>query len=151
MLCQIEACLNSRPLSQIIDNHQQVPLTPGHFLIGEPLILVPEFNYEQTKITSLKRWQLTQRIVQDFWRRWAQEYLTQFMNRYKWAYQTPEPKVGDIVLVKEDDLPPARWLYGIIEQKHPGLDGITRVVSLSCKGTVIKRPVSKLCILPITK
>ncbi|KAJ0182865.1 hypothetical protein K1T71_002234 [Dendrolimus kikuchii] len=118
--------------------------------IGEPLVLVPEFNFEQSNLTSLKRWQLTQRMLQDFWRRWSKEYLTQFMNRYKWAYQNPEPAIGDVVLVIEDDLPPARWLYGIITQKHPGLDGITRVVTLKCKGSQIKRPVSKLCILPVS-
>lgn len=152
VLSQIEACLNSRPISQLSDNIQdQTPLTPGHFLVGEPLVLVPELNYEQSTITSLKRWQLTQRMVQDFWRRWSKEYLTLFMNRYKWAYQTPEPAIGDIVLVKEDNLPPARWLYGIITQKHPGLDGITRVVSLRCKGSQIKRPVSKICVLPVGK
>ncbi|KAJ0171792.1 hypothetical protein K1T71_012555 [Dendrolimus kikuchii] len=151
VLSQIEACLNSRPISRFSENSQdQTALTPGHFLVGEPLVLVPEFNFEQSNLTSLKRWQLTQRMLQDFWRRWSKEYLTQFMNRYKWAYQNPEPAIGDVVLVIEDDLPPARWLYGIITQKHPGLDGITRVVTLKCKGSQIKRPVSKLCILPVS-
>ncbi|XP_026747596.1 uncharacterized protein LOC113508709 [Trichoplusia ni] len=150
VLSQIEACLNSRPMSLLSSNSEdQEPLTPGHFLVGEPLVLVPEFNYEQSNISTLKRWQHCQRMVQDFWRRWSNEYMTQFLNRYKWAYRTPEPAIGDIVLVKEDDLPPARWLYGVIEEKHPGLDGITRVVTLKCKGSHIKRPVSKLCVLPV--
>ncbi|XP_013185504.2 uncharacterized protein LOC106131061 [Amyelois transitella] len=152
LLSQIEACLNSRPLSSLSSSADDPePLTPGHFLIGEPLVLVPDANYETSNMTSLKRWQFMQRMVQDFWRRWSQEYLTQFLHRYKWSYQTPEPNIGDIVLVKEDDLPPARWLYGVITQKHPGLDNITRVVTLKCKGNIIKRPVSKLCILPIAK
>lgn len=72
-------------------------------------------------------------------------------SRYKWRDQLQEPKIGDMVLIKEDDLPPSRWLYGIITDKHPGLDNLTRVVSLRCKGnTIIKRPISKLCILPVT-
>ena len=150
LLCQIEACLNSRPITQISSNPEDpYPLTPGHFLVGEPLVLVPDFNYENTKINTLKRWHFTQRLVQDFWRRWSHEYLTQLQHRYKWSQITPEPKVGDIVLVKEDDLPPARWLYGIVTEKHTGVDKLTRVVSLSCKGHIIKRPVSKLIILPI--
>jgi hypothetical protein len=73
-----------------------------------------------------------------------------FSNRYRWSHYVPEPKIGDIVLVKEDDLPPSKWLYGIITEKHPGMDNITRVVSLKCKGVLIKRPVSKICVLPIT-
>lgn len=150
MLSQVEACLNSRPLSQISENKDDpTPLTPGHFLVGEPLILIPESNFLYCNISSLKRWQLTQRMVQDFWHRWSREYLTQFYHRYKWSHQTPEPSLGRVVLVKEDDLPPAKWLYGLIVKKHPGLDGVTRVVSLKCKGNIIKRPVSKLCCLPI--
>lgn len=152
VLTQIEACLNSRPLNIITDNSDDpVPLTPGHFLVGEPLVLVPERNYEMSNVSSLKRWQMTQRMVQDFWRRWSSEYLTHCVQRYKWSKQIPEPNIGDLVLVKEDNLPPARWLMGKIIIKHPGADGVTRVVSLKCNGSVIKRPISKLCILPVAK
>ncbi|XP_059056265.1 uncharacterized protein LOC131850114 [Achroia grisella] len=123
VLTQIEACLNSRPISQITNNIEDpMPLTPGHFLVMEPLLLPADANYEKSSITMLKRWQFTQRLVQDFWRRWSREYLTQFHHRYKWIHKTPEPSIGDIVLVMESDLPPAKWLYGIVVQKHPGLD-----------------------------
>ncbi|CAF4950681.1 unnamed protein product [Pieris macdunnoughi] len=152
LLYQIEACLNSRPLSQLSVNSQDpTPLTPGHFLVGEPLVLVPDSNYETSSVSSLKRWQLTQQLLQHFWRRWSNEYLTQFMQRYKWAHQKPEPNVGDIVLVREDNLPPAKWLLGIITDKHAGSDNITRVVSLKCKDVIVKRPITKLCVLPVTK
>lgn len=41
-LSQIEGCLNSRPISQISNNPDDPsPLPPGHFLIGEPLVLAP--------------------------------------------------------------------------------------------------------------
>ncbi|CAG4987431.1 unnamed protein product [Colias eurytheme] len=151
VLAQIEACLNSRPLSIMSTNPEDpCPLTPGHFLIGEPILLVPENNYESTNIGSLKRWHLSQRLVQDFWRRWSREYLCQFYQRHKWTRCTPEPNVGDVVLVMEDDLPPARWLHGVILDKHTGSDKVTRVVSLRCKGSIIKRPTSKLIVLPVT-
>lgn len=150
VLTQIEACLNSRPLSMIPGNPDDTPLTPSHFLIGEPLVTVSDRNYETQNINCLKRWQLTQRMVQEFWRRWSKEYLTHLLQRHKWARQRPEPNIGDVVLVKEDGLPPARWLLGRIVLKHPGGDNITRVVTLRCNGSEIKRPVSKLCVLPVT-
>jgi len=151
VLAQIEACLNSRPISAISTNPEDpCPLTPGHFLVGESLLLVPAVNFETSNISTLKRWQLTQRMVQEFWRKWSREYLVQFHQRNKWAHQTAEPSVGDVVLVMEDGLPPARWLYGLILEKHTGSGKVTRVVSLRCKDSVIKRPVSKLIVLPVT-
>lgn len=48
LLSQVEACLNSRPISVISnDLEEPMPLIPGHFLIGEPLVSVPSINYEQ--------------------------------------------------------------------------------------------------------
>lgn len=149
VLTQIEACLNSRPLYQVSSNSDEaIPLTPSHFLIGEAIVTAPDFNFERHSEGSLRRWQFTQRLVQHFWRRWSQEYLTTLLQRHKWTRITPEPSCGDVVLVKEDDLPPSKWLLGIIEQKHPGPDNVTRVVTIRCKNTKIKRPVSKLCVLP---
>lgn len=46
LLSQVEACLNSRPMSVINDMLEPESLTPGHFLVGEPLVTVPEFNYD---------------------------------------------------------------------------------------------------------
>ncbi|XP_045509320.1 uncharacterized protein LOC123704888 [Colias croceus] len=146
-LAQIEACLNSRPISQLTSDPQDpCPLTPGHFLVGEPLVLVPDDNYEKANVTNLKRWHLTQRMTQTFWRRWTEEYLTQLQQRYKWRCRIPEPNVGDLVLIKEDGLPPARWLYGVIVEKHPGHDGVTRVCSLKCKEGIPGSPVGTLTV-----
>ncbi|KAL0818485.1 hypothetical protein ABMA28_008940 [Loxostege sticticalis] len=150
VLIQIEACLNSRPLTQLRTDPESLEvLTPGHLLVGEPLVTLPDNNFETSNISSLRRWQLTQKLMQQFWRRWSQEYLNQFLHRYRWSHQTPEPQLGDIVLIKENDLPPCKWLLGRVIAKHPGTDNITRVVTLRTKTTLIKRPVSKLCILPI--
>lgn len=152
LLSQIEACLNSRPISIMsTEVGDPSPLTPGHFLIGEALVTIPEINYETSTVSTLKRWHLTQRMLQNFWRRWSNEYLSQHLQRYKWRQRLPEPQIGDVVLVKENDLPPAKWLLGRIEQKHPGTDNLTRVVTLKCKNSLIKRPVSKLCILPVSR
>lgn len=151
VLVQIEACLNSRPLARLDTESEAIgALTPGHFLVGEPLITAPDHNFESANTTSLRRWQLTQKMLQNFWKRWSQEYLTKFLHRYKWAYQTPEPEIGDIVLVKEDNVPPCRWLLGRVVAKHTGKDNVTRVVSLRTKNNhTIKRLTSKLCILPL--
>lgn len=150
VLAQIEACLNTRPMSRLDSESDSIDvLTPGHFLVGEPIVTAPDHKFESSNVTSLRRWQLTQKMYQDFWRRWSQEYLTKFLHRYKWSYQNPEPGIGDVVIVKEDDLPPSRWLLGRVVDKHPGMDGVTRVVTLRTKCSTIKRATSKLIVLPV--
>ncbi|KAL0860933.1 hypothetical protein ABMA27_009465 [Loxostege sticticalis] len=68
VLAQVEACLNSRPLSVITCNDDEniTVLTPGHFLVGEPLVVPPDRNFENSNLSSLRRWQYTQRMLQDF-------------------------------------------------------------------------------------
>ena len=77
VLCQIEACLNSRPLYTALDSNDDdgiAPLTPGHFLTGRPLEALPD-QVSTAPISTLKRWQLCQALIQHFWKRWSTEYL----------------------------------------------------------------------------
>lgn len=152
VLSQIEACLNSRPLS-VITSQSEIGniLTPGHFLIGEPLITAPDHDVGSLNVSSLRRWQYTQRMLQSFWQQWSNEYLNKFLLRYKWNKNNPQPKLDDVVVVKEDGLPPSRWLFGRVIATYPGADNIVRVVDLKTKGGVIKRPTQKLCILPVAE
>lgn len=149
VLCQIEAVLNSRPISSLSDDPNDTsPLTPSHFLVGEPLIVIPEPNNISDTISPLQRWKLTQRMTKCFWNRWSKEYLNTLQQKHKWHTKVDAPKVGDLVVIKETDLPPAKWLLGRITQLHPGPDDQVRVVSLKCRGSTLKRPVSKLILLP---
>ncbi|KAL4113825.1 hypothetical protein QTP88_017393 [Uroleucon formosanum] len=76
-LCvRIKGILNSRPLTPVsMDPHDFTALKPGHFLIGQPLLAVPEENITEVPMNRLTRWQLLQQLHQSFWKRWAQEYL----------------------------------------------------------------------------
>ncbi|XP_050671207.1 uncharacterized protein LOC126969704 [Leptidea sinapis] len=149
LLSQVEACVNSRPLTLMNSTLDEPPLTPGHFLIREPLIGVPEPSLLDVKLSPLNRWHIIQRMVQSLWSRWRNEYLTTLQHRYKWNTNQTDLPIGTVVLVKDDMLPPGKWLLGRIIQKHPGTDGITRVVTLKYKDSVFKRPIAKLCPLPL--
>ncbi|XP_063391167.1 uncharacterized protein LOC134676697 [Cydia fagiglandana] len=151
VLSETEACLNSRPLCPIdnSDPENAEILTPGHFLIGEAPIVVPAADYKECKIHTLSRWQLTQKLLADFWRRWQDEYLSRLQQRPKWLKKEKEFKIGDIVLIKTDNLPPGKWSLGRIIDKHPAEDGFTRVYSVKSGSAVVKRSISKLCALPV--
>lgn len=150
MLTQVEACLNSRPLTPLSDDPNDLqPLTPAHFLIGESLQSFPEPDYTTTPTNRLNLLQLTQRRLQDFWKRWKREYLCQLQGRTKrWKSAVPID-IGTLVVIHEDNLPPLQWKLGRIMKIHPGEDGTVRVVTLKTAKGLLTRPVEKICILPI--
>ncbi|XP_054259832.1 uncharacterized protein LOC128984526 [Macrosteles quadrilineatus] len=123
LLTQIEAILNSRPLCSLSsDPNEFEPLTPGHFLIGQPLVALPQADFTSTPMNRLSRWQLIQQTLQHFWNRWNLEYLHQLQQRQKWFVQNPNLKIGELVLIKDSNLPPASWLTARIIETHPGED-----------------------------
>ncbi|XP_076230264.1 uncharacterized protein LOC143176045 [Nomia melanderi] len=76
VLTQVEACLNSRPLSPLSDDPADLsPLTPGHFLTGDSLTAFPEPDLKHIQENRLSRYQHLQSMLQHFWQRWQAEYL----------------------------------------------------------------------------
>lgn len=150
LLCQIEACLNSRPLTPIgSDPNDLEPLTPAHFLIGGPMIFHPEPALRESEVSNLKRWKLVQCLLQTFWKRWHLEYLPQFQVRGKWTAGSRPIAIDDIVVVKEDSITPSNWKLARVVKVHPGKDGVIRVATIrTVTGSEMKRPTVKLCILP---
>lgn len=152
VLCQVEACLNSRPLCAISDDPDDLlALTPGHFLIGEPLNMLPDPDLTKSPENRLNRWQLLQRMTQNIWDRWHKEYISSLQNLPKWQNASANVQINDLVLVSDERLPPAKWLLGRVTQIHPGQDNKVRVVTVKHSGGEIKRNTRKLCVLPIEK
>lgn len=150
-LSQVEACLNSRPLYPLSsDPNEMSPLTAGHFLIGAPLNAVPERNLLEVNVNRLSRWQQVQHMLQHFWQRWSNEYFHQLYQRTKWATVEPNLQVGNMVLIKEDNLPPTKWKLGRIIEVRTGPDGHVRVAKVRSSNTTMDRPIVKLALLPIS-
>ncbi|XP_075150426.1 uncharacterized protein LOC142224530 [Haematobia irritans] len=127
LLAQVEAVINSRPLGFASDTDTNY-LSPSHFLIGRPTTMVPEGNLIELPTNRLDYWQQVQCMYQGFWRRWSREYLTSLQQRPKWRDVQPNIKIDDIVLMKEDNTPPAMWITGRVTDTFPGKDGLTRAV-----------------------
>lgn len=151
VITQIVACINSRPLSPMSENPSDLnPLTPGHFLIGDSLMALPQRDLREVNTPRLSRYQHLTQLVQHFWDRWSKEYLTNLQQRSKWKFANSNPlKVGDMVVLREDNLPPLKWSLGRIEVMHPGTDGIIRVVTIKTPKGSVRRAVTKICVLPM--
>ncbi|CAH2100530.1 unnamed protein product [Euphydryas editha] len=131
LLTRIEAVLNSRPLCPLSSDPSDFqPLTAGHFIIGRPLTALPEPSFDDRPLSALKRFQLIQALSQRFWTLWTRSYLHTLQTRSKWLSPSSPPQVGELVLVKEDNLPPLQWKLGRITRTIPGKDGVIRVVDL---------------------
>ncbi|XP_058448790.1 uncharacterized protein LOC131428764 [Malaya genurostris] len=150
LLVQVEGCLNSRPLTPMSDDPNDLePLTPAHFLIGSSIHALPEPDLTTIPINRLQHWQLTQRRLQDFWTRWRREYLCQLQARTRRWKPAVQIEVGKLVVIKDDNQPPLKWKMGRICDTHPGKDGVVRVVTLRTATGLLTRPVEKICFLPI--
>ncbi|KAH8388811.1 hypothetical protein KR215_000935, partial [Drosophila sulfurigaster] len=110
LLAKIEACLNSRPISPMSEDPSDLlALTPGHFLVGGPLISVLEPPINQPATSILNRWQRMKALHQQFCFRWKDEYLKKLHKRTKWQSSTRNLRIGDMVVIKEDNLPSNEW------------------------------------------
>lgn len=150
IVAEIEACLNSRPLyPQTEDPKDGQVLTPNHLVFAYKSATLPEPCSLTVPTRPVNRYPFLQRLLADFWRKWSQEYLTRLMHRSKWTKREENLRPDQIVLIKEDNLPPSKWLYGRITKVYPGKDGLVRVAEVKCKNSVLSRPIHKLCLLPI--
>ncbi|XP_022160979.1 uncharacterized protein LOC111027070 [Myzus persicae] len=150
ILTRAEACLNSRPLTPISSDPNDLnPLAPSHFLIGDSLNAIPEIDETSVPVNRLKRWRRVSQYSQHLWKRWSSEYLSQLQERSKWARTNgPKLKVGSVVLLKDENLPPLRWRMGRVSKVTREKDDVVRVAEVQTAGGTVSRAVRKLCPLP---
>ncbi|XP_038117200.1 uncharacterized protein LOC119769297 [Culex quinquefasciatus] len=150
LLVQVEGCLNSRPITPMSDDPNDLePLTPAHFLVGTSLKALPDRDFTNLPANRLNHYQQIQQKQQLFWNRWKREYLSQLQARTKRWRSPVQIEVGKLVVIVDDNLPPTCWKLARISEVHPGADGVVRVVTLKTATKLIKRPVEKICLLPL--
>ncbi|CAB4006026.1 Tyrosine- phosphatase Lar [Paramuricea clavata] len=148
VLVKIEAVINSRPLTTVSDNvNDDTPITPAHLAIGRSLVNLPD-AMEEIELTdserTIRRYLYQQKLVNHFWKRWRNEYLHKLSVRHKWTNEEASIKIGDVVLISDDNVSRGRWPMGRVEQIHPGNDGLIRAVTLRTRKGTLRRPVQRL-------
>lgn len=139
LLVLIETCLISSPLSKLSDNLFCTSyLISGHFLI-------PNSDLCDTAVNRLDCWLHVQQITQQIWKEWSVDFLNTLQQCQKWTMTEANLKVGDVVIIKEDNLPPLHWKIATVDQIHSVADNLVHVVTLCNEQGMFKRPVVKLC------
>ncbi|GFT22665.1 DUF1758 domain-containing protein [Trichonephila clavipes] len=125
------------------------PLTTDERRQASEVITSSPEHTNGDKLSLHSRWDIVQKMKLGFWRKWKIDYLSNLQNRTKWQSPNNNFKVGEIVIIKEDNIPPATWPLGKVIETHPGKDGVVRVVTLRTVKGRFKRPIHKLCKLPL--
>ena len=166
VVIEVEATLNSRPLSYVSPDDLDEPLTPAHLLTGHRLTSLPDLltsNEDTDYTTPTSPADITRRvkhlniILSHFWKRWRREYLSELRDAHRSSSKghtgDRSPNVGDIVVFHDDNHPRLMWKLGKVEGLLEGHDGIVRgaLVRVHSRmgSVVLKRPVQLLYPLEI--
>ena len=145
VLVEIEHSVNSRPLTHVsTDPRDNESLTPNHFLIGSSSGEFKFGNYDAQNTCLRKQYRIAQAFAESFWKRWLREYLPTLIAREKWYTQKEPLKIGDKVLIVDNQAPRNLWKKGTILETFPGANGEIRVAKILTFSGEMTRPTHKL-------
>lgn len=157
VLMELEATLNSRPLTYDYDELGAEMLTPSHLIYGRRLLSLPEMrnDEEESETGLLRRFRYLAKLRIHFWNRWRREYLTDLREHHRGKKESQNKvSIGDVVLVHEDNAKRSNWKMGKVVEKIIGKDGVVRgaKVRLMTKGKpiIVNRAVQKLYPLEVS-
>ena len=146
-LVEVEKILNSRPITRVSSDPSDLePLTPNHILLlrHNPCSAPSEFE-DSDKFQA--RWKRVHILANEFWARWVKEYLPMLQERQKWLKRRRNFKVGDLVIMKDTNIPRGQWPKALVQETLPDSDGVVRQVLVRSETGVLRRDVRKLCLL----
>lgn len=164
VLTEVEAIINSRPLSYFSSEDLEEPLTPSHLLTGHRTLGLPDgtatVDYNGDENFTLNQQDLHGRVsdlkqaLAEFWDRWHNEYLLQLRERYTHTDPVGVPRApipGEVVLIHEENQPRSLWRLGRVKDVIEGSDGQIRGATLTVvtngKQSTLRRPIS--CLYPL--
>ena len=99
VLARVEAVLNSRPMVPMSDDASSLEaLTPGHFLVGGPLLAPTEEPPIGTPESIINRWLRVKALAHEIAMSWKDEYLATLHARTKWRTPQMNIRIGDLVI-----------------------------------------------------
>ena len=145
------AIVNSRPLTvnNLNDPTEIEPLTPNHILTSKSSVPPPPpGTFVKQDVFLRKRWRRVQYLLEQFWSRWRQEYLSSISLPQKWVKKQRNIQTGDIVLVKDIDLPRNVWpMARVIDVSLDDKGFVRRARVKLGKSDILERSIHKLVLL----
>ncbi|CAM1322565.1 Uncharacterised protein at_DN1167 [Pycnogonum litorale] len=147
LMTEVEAIINSRPLTAVSSCPFSVPLSPSNLLtLRETVIMPPPGVFQSSDLYCRRRWRRVQHLANVFWQRWRREVLLQMQERSKWQRKLPTLRVGDIVLLKDDSTPRNQWSIAKVSETI-GHENVRQVKLRLPSGDIALRPISRVVLL----
>ena len=122
MLVEVEGILNRRPLtyaSTDVKDYDALTLAdflyPGVVMHSSIQVIPPtppggdDLRYAWRKARSL---------VDQFWKLWLKDYVSSLQSRTRWQTMLPDLRVGQLVLMVDEQRPRDLWKKGQVEETH---------------------------------
>ena len=164
VVTEIEAVLNSRPLTYLYADELEEALTPSHLLLGRRLLTLPEVSpdeeqdkdFDEREDVARRRERYLSRVLNHYWKRWKTEYLVDLREYHKLETKrnnVPEISEGDIVTIEDENRRNrSTWRLGKVEEVKRGQDNVIRGARIRlANGNCIDRPIQKLYPLEINQ
>ena len=149
-LCVTERIINDRPITKVSsDPTDPLALTPNMLLLARGSAPLPPGLFTRDDHYARRWWRQVNYLADQFWKRWIKEYLPILQRRDKWQRPRRNLRVGDVVLVIDENQPRGSWPMGLITTTHAGKDGYVRSCDITTnkgRGSVT-RPITRLCLL----
>ncbi|GFY61131.1 integrase catalytic domain-containing protein [Trichonephila inaurata madagascariensis] len=134
---------SSRPLTYISENPQElIPLTPAMFLIENRCSDTSDID-ELNSRDLRKRMKYRIKLLRDLRQRFRKEYLGELIQKQN-DNLVREPRVGEMVLIGNDNKKRLSWSITKIIELIPGRDGEIRTVRLKTQHGIVIRPVQRI-------
>ncbi|XP_020604505.1 uncharacterized protein LOC110043393 [Orbicella faveolata] len=114
LMAEVVAIVNARPISALpSDNDDLQPLSPAMLLTMKTRRAgPPPGQFLRADIYARRRWRRVQFLAEQFWTRWRREYLQSLQPRQKWTETRRDLRVGDVVLVRDEQQHRNNWPLG---------------------------------------
>ena len=147
VMTEIEAIVNNRPLCVTSNDPSDLtPITPMELINGRKLDQLPDPNNRINVTNFAHLWRKRQSILNQFWKRWHNDYLMSQNIQRIWKNPTSENLMDKLVLIREDSLSRNEWKIARIIETIPSKDGLIRNVVVRTSTSTLRRPVQKLAL-----
>ena len=156
ILYEIEGLINARPITWLYNDLEEgSPISPSDLLHGRPYVQFPPLHEVKVegKLPQMCRGRLRymEKLKSAWWSRWQKEYLAELRQTHAAAKVSNMSKIispGDVVLVRNENLPRGSWKLGKVTGVTAGKDNQIRtahveIVKAGKKGSAADKKYKK--------